>query len=169
VSVIAGQKSLLSDDDLRLFTEGSHFRLADAMGAHAGSGGTWFGVWAPAATGVSVIGDFNGWDPGADPLEGRGASEVWEALVPEAVAGSTYKYRVSAAGGDLNRLYREEPAMHALDFDPAGFEWVDARDLECPLPQSDVRESPGINNSYGRSESGLSSYAGPFSKGGEVR
>ncbi|MDQ6742062.1 MAG: 1,4-alpha-glucan branching protein GlgB, partial [Candidatus Dormibacteraeota bacterium] len=99
MSVLSGPKSLLSDDDLRLFSEGSHFRLADVMGAHAGSGGTWFAVWAPAATGVSVVGDFNGWDASADPLEGRGGSGVWETLVPEAAAGAVYKYRVVSADG----------------------------------------------------------------------
>ena len=32
--------------------------------------------------------------------------------------------------GALNRVYREEPALHSLDFSPGGFEWVDAEDVE---------------------------------------
>ncbi|WP_338203837.1 1,4-alpha-glucan branching protein GlgB [Candidatus Nephthysia bennettiae] len=101
MSVAPGQRGLLSDDDLHLFNEGSHYHLGDAMGAHPVSGGTWFGIWAPAAAGVSVIGDFNGWDPNAHPLEARAGSGVWEGLVPQAAAGAIYKYRVASAGGRL--------------------------------------------------------------------
>jgi 1,4-alpha-glucan branching enzyme len=34
---------------------------------------------------------------------------------------------------DLNRLYREEPAMHQLDFSGAGFEWIDFRDADSSV------------------------------------
>jgi 1,4-alpha-glucan branching enzyme len=55
--------SLITDDDLHLFNEGSHFRLYDKLGAHLvarqGEEGAYFAVWAPDAEEVSIIGDFN--------------------------------------------------------------------------------------------------------------
>jgi len=66
--------SLLGEQDLYLFNEGSHLRLWEHLGAHPlPEGGAVFGVWAPSAERVSVIGDFNGWDREADPLSTRGA------------------------------------------------------------------------------------------------
>ncbi|MCJ7593881.1 MAG: hypothetical protein MUO52_03800, partial [Desulfobacterales bacterium] len=58
--------SLLTEDDLYLFNEGSHFRLYEKLGAHLlkhkGIDGTTFAVWAPDAEEVSVMGDFNSWN-----------------------------------------------------------------------------------------------------------
>ncbi|MBV8268610.1 MAG: hypothetical protein JO252_19955, partial [Planctomycetaceae bacterium] len=71
---------MLSDFDLHLFNEGAHDRLYEKLGAHPlklnGSSGTHFATWAPNAREVSVIGDFNGWNPRTNPLSRR-ASGVW--------------------------------------------------------------------------------------------
>jgi len=64
--------SLLSDWDLHLFNEGTHRKLWEKLGAHIVPGGVVFGVWAPNAERVSVVGDFNGWDSQRNPLEARG-------------------------------------------------------------------------------------------------
>src|SRR3990172_9779523 len=76
----------LTDDDLHLFNEGTHLRLADVLGAHlmdaGGVRGTYFAVWAPDAEAVSVTGDFNGWRPRRDPLRPRGTSGIWEGFLP---------------------------------------------------------------------------------------
>ena len=65
--------SLLTDQDLYLFNEGTHLRLYEKLGAHPGTWegepGTHFAVWAPNAERVSVVGDFNGWNPAGDPLD----------------------------------------------------------------------------------------------------
>ncbi len=92
-------RSPITDDDLYLFNEGSHFRLWEKLGAHFVEGGTWFAVWAPNAESVSVVGPFNRWDPAASPLARRGTSGIWEGLVPEAGHGTLYKYHLTARGG----------------------------------------------------------------------
>ena len=72
--------SLLADDDLFLFNEGSHYRLYEKMGAHPrtveGVEGTSFSVWAPDAERVSVMGDFNGWNRSSHPLSPRADSGI---------------------------------------------------------------------------------------------
>jgi 1,4-alpha-glucan branching enzyme len=90
--------SILGDQDLYLFNEGSHLRLWEKLGAHpgesAGERGVHFAVWAPDAELVSVIGDFNGWSPDSHPLQRRGGSGIWEGFVPGVAPGACYKYRV---------------------------------------------------------------------------
>ena len=92
--------SALGEMDLHLFNEGSHRSLGRKMGARPlPEGGATFSVWAPNAIGVSVIGDFNSWDTGAHALEVRGASGIWEGVVPEAAAGDVYKFADRDTGG----------------------------------------------------------------------
>ncbi len=106
----------LTDSDIYLFNEGSHFRLYDKLGAHVAArgnqAGTQFAVWAPNAQKVSVVGDFNGWDPGATPLEPRAESGIWEAFVPDVGPGALYKYHIKSH----HNGYRVEKA------DPFGFQ-----------------------------------------------
>ena len=90
--------SRLSDDDLFLFNEGSHFALWEKLGAHPGvvegQAGTSFAVWAPDAEHVSVAGDFNGWNKDTHPLAPRGESGIWEGFLPGIGRGALYKYHV---------------------------------------------------------------------------
>ncbi len=92
--------SLLSDDDVYLFNEGRHLRLYDHLGAHYverdGESGVYFAVWAPDAQTVSVVGDFNGWTPGANPLSPRGSSGIWEGFIENMPLGEAYKYQVES-------------------------------------------------------------------------
>ena len=84
----------LTDDDVYLWNEGTHYRLYEKLGAHHDDSGTHFAVWAPNAERVSVVGDWNGWDPGSDPLTPRGDSGIWEGSVSGAGLASTYKYHI---------------------------------------------------------------------------
>jgi 1,4-alpha-glucan branching enzyme len=90
--------SPITEQDLYLFNEGTHFRLYEKLGAHAGTNegedGVWFAVWAPNADSVAVIGDWNDWDRRADLLSARGASGIWEAFVPGLTPGMRYKFHV---------------------------------------------------------------------------
>ena len=90
----------LTDDDLFLFNEGNHFRLYDKFGAHLGVhqgvDGVSFTVWAPDAQFVSVIGEFNDWDQGANPLAVVGESGIWTGFVAGAGEGDSYKYHVAS-------------------------------------------------------------------------
>jgi 1,4-alpha-glucan branching enzyme len=90
--------SLLSDQDLYLFNEGSHLRLYEKLGAHPmvidDVAGVYFAVWAPDARQLSVMGDFNRWDKASHPLRARDRSGIWEGFVPGLVPGDVYKYHV---------------------------------------------------------------------------
>jgi 1,4-alpha-glucan branching enzyme len=90
--------TLLTDNDLHLFNEGTHFRLYENLGAHVvnhnGREGTHFAVWAPDAEQVSVVGDFNGWQKGSHPLKPRGQSGIWQGIIPGVSKGAIYKYHI---------------------------------------------------------------------------
>jgi 1,4-alpha-glucan branching enzyme len=106
---------LLSDFDLHLMGEGTHYQKYEKMGAHLavveGVAGTQFGVWAPNAMRVSVVGDFNQWDGRTHPMRNRGPSGVWELFVPGLHEGAIYKYEIRPPSADL-------PLLKA---DPYGF------------------------------------------------
>ena len=106
--------SHLTDYDLYLFGEGKHQLAYDKLGAHQrqvdGVSGVNFAVWAPNASGVSVVGDFNGWDGRRHLMRKHIPSGIWELFVPDLKPGDAYKYRVNRYG-------------HAVDkFDPFGFQ-----------------------------------------------
>ena len=90
--------TLLTDVDLHLFNEGSHNRLYQKLGAHLvtvdGKPGTYFAVWAPDAERISVVGDFNGWNPDSNPMNPREHSGIWECFVAGLGKGSIYKYHL---------------------------------------------------------------------------
>ena len=64
--------SLFTEKDIQLFGEGRHFYAHEKFGSHAinvlNTHGYYFAVWAPNATEVSVIGEFNGWKKNLHPL-----------------------------------------------------------------------------------------------------
>ncbi len=113
---------LLSADDLHLFNEGRLFRLAFTLGANPmvidGVPGTRFAVWAPNARAVSVVGDFDTWDPRRHPMRLRHPAGVWELFIPRVGAGSRYKF--SIIGPDGTRLPdKADPLAKATECPPA--------------------------------------------------
>jgi 1,4-alpha-glucan branching enzyme len=94
---------LLGDLDLHLFNEGRHFELADCLGARPmsidGTNGIRFAVWAPNATRVAVVGDFNSWDRRRHPMRMRHRAGIWELFIPRVAPGSHYKYDILGPNG----------------------------------------------------------------------
>ena len=129
--------SLLSDDDLYLFNEGSHLRLYQRLGSHItelnGVQGTYFAVWAPDAEQVFVTGDFNAWGKHPHPLRARGQSGIWEGFIPGVEKGSVYKYHIASRynGYRVNKAdpfalrYEVPPRTASVVWD-LGYEWEDA-------------------------------------------
>lgn len=110
--------SLLTSDDLFLFNQGTHYKLYEKLGAHIVEGtGTYFAVWAPNARSVSVIGDWNDWRAGADPLTPRASSGIWEGTVPHVGHGTRYKYAITAASG--RRFDKADPFAARAEHPPA--------------------------------------------------
>ena len=106
---------VLGEMDEYLLGEGTHRRLWQVLGAHLmtheGVAGTHFAVWAPNASRVSVVGDFNIWDGRRHPMRRRGPTGVWEIFVPGLGEGATYKYEIRGGDG----------ALLPLKADPVGF------------------------------------------------
>ncbi|CAN5617249.1 1,4-alpha-glucan branching protein GlgB [soil metagenome] len=127
--------TLLSDQDLYLFNEGTHNRLHEHLGAHLiddeRGRGTYFAVWAPNAEQVAVMGDFNGWDRGRDLLRPRGASGIWESLVADVERGARYKFHIVSRSGyrveksDPFATYAEAPPRTASVVWDTAYDWND--------------------------------------------
>jgi 1,4-alpha-glucan branching enzyme len=99
--------SLLTDDDVFWFHEGTHSRLHHKLGAHPGvvdgAWGTHFTVWAPNADSVSLVGDFNRWDGGAHPMRRRAGGAFWETFAPGVGKGTLYKYRIGKGDYSIDK------------------------------------------------------------------
>ena len=94
---------VLGELDVWLLGEGSHLRPFEVLGAAQrvlqGVAGTSFAVWAPNASQVSVVGDFNAWDARRHPMRLRRECGVWEIFLPGVGAGAHYKYQIRARDG----------------------------------------------------------------------
>ncbi|MBA2482737.1 MAG: 1,4-alpha-glucan branching protein GlgB [Planctomycetes bacterium] len=126
----------LPDFDLGLMQAGHHLHLGDILGAHAvtvdGCEGVRFAVWAPTASSVSVVGDWNGFDGRFHPMRPRPPYGVWELFIPGVRPGMLYKYEIRAQSGEIRikadpcALQAEvPPATASVVAAPDEFEWGD--------------------------------------------
>ena len=139
VSAFASQ---IGDVDLHLFNEGTHTRLYERLGAHpaqnGGRDGVYFAVWAPNAEHVSVVGDFNDWQQGRDPMTRRGDSGLWEAFIVGVNKGCNYKYAVHSRFAMYN-AQKADPFAFTAEVPPKTasvvwhdeYAWQDAEWLEA--------------------------------------
>ena len=122
--------------DRYLFGEGTHYQIYDKLGAHPknykGKDGFYFAVWAPHAAAVSVVGDFNNWDPDADPMEVLETSGIYEAFIPGLKEGELYKFAITTQSGKV--LFKSDPYAFGGEYRPgtasitrdiSGFNWKD--------------------------------------------
>jgi 1,4-alpha-glucan branching enzyme len=168
---VLSEVTLLTEDDLYLFNEGSHFRLYEKLGAHllnvGGQPGAYFAVWAPDAEQVFVIGDFNRWHKTSHRLRPRGQSGIWEGFIPGLGKGDIYKYHIASRymgykvdKADPFAYYHEAPPKTAsivwdLDYIWGDRKWMEKRRqhnaLDAPIAIYEVhlgswRRVPEENN-----------------------
>lgn len=126
----------ITEVDRYLYNNGRHYEIYEKLGAHPqnyqGQDGMYFAVWAPHAEQVGVTGDFNSWNPDANPMTPLADSGIWEAFVPGVSTGELYKYAISTKSGKI--LFKADPyAFHAeyrpntasITADLSEFRWKD--------------------------------------------
>jgi 1,4-alpha-glucan branching enzyme len=110
----------ITEYDLYLFNSGDHHRIYDKLGAHAcevqGVTGVQFGVWAPNAKNVSVVGNFNNWDRRRHAMRVLGASGVWEIFLPGVHEHELYKFQVKTKSGAI--LEKADPYGTEMELRP---------------------------------------------------
>jgi 1,4-alpha-glucan branching enzyme len=133
---------VLTEYDLYLSGEGTHYQKYEKLGAHvrevAGVRGVHFGVWAPNARRVSVVGDFNFWDGRVHPMRHRGASGIWEIFIPGLGEGEVYKFEILSSAANALGL-KTDPYGFAGEMRPNnasvvrtidGYKWKDTAWME---------------------------------------
>ena len=95
----------ITEMDRYLFGAGTHYEIYNKMGAHLacenGTDGVYFAVWAPNARSVSVVGDFNAWLPGRNPMLCVDHSGIYDIFIPGLKKGDLYKFAIETKWGDI--------------------------------------------------------------------
>ncbi|MCI8543755.1 MAG: 1,4-alpha-glucan branching protein GlgB [Lachnospiraceae bacterium] len=146
------EKVFISEADQYLFSQATHYDIYKKLGAHVSEErkkkGVYFGVWAPNASKVHVIGSFNGWDEDAHPMEKLGPVGMWGLFVPGVGTGEMYKFLITARDG--RKLYKADPFANSAEYRPGtasvitdlnGFEWRDEKWMETRDGQ-DIQKQP---------------------------
>lgn len=111
---------VITETDCYLFGQGTHYEIYKKLGAHPmtldGVSGYYFAVWAPHATAVSVVGDFNDWKTEANPCVAVFEGGIWECFIPGLHAGMLYKFALRSAAGEL--LFKADPYARSAEFRP---------------------------------------------------
>lgn len=112
--------NVITETDRYLFGNGSHYEIYEKLGAHImevdGVRGTYFAVWAPNATAVSVVGDFNDWNGYIHIMDRLGTSGIWEKFVPDVYEGHLYKYAITGRDGATH--YKADPYANLSEMRP---------------------------------------------------
>ena len=127
---------MITEYDIFLFKQGTHYNIYEKLGANPitidGVAGVLFGVWAPNAKGVSVIGEFNNWDGRIHPMNNAFNSGVWEIFIPGLFDYTMYKYEVRTQEDYLliksdpyAKFSELRPGKASFVYDIEGYEWND--------------------------------------------
>ena len=132
---------VIGELDRYLFGEGRHYQLYHKLGAHPytyrGQDGYYFAVWAPHAAAVSLVGDFNAWNPDATPMKPVADSGIYELFVPGLGVGQLYKFAITTHTGTF--LFKADPYAFSAEYRPGtasvtadirGFKWNDYKWME---------------------------------------
>ncbi len=132
---------MIGELDRYLFGEGRHYQLYHKLGAHPytyrGQDGYYFAVWAPHAAAVSLVGDFNAWNPDATPMKPVADSGIYELFVPGLGVGQLYKFAITTHTGTI--LFKADPYAFSAEYRPGtasvtadirGFKWNDSKWME---------------------------------------
>ncbi len=132
------QKVFISEADQYLFSQGTHYDIYKKLGAHfsmeKGKSGVFFGVWAPNAAQVHVIGSFNGWNETSHAMEKLGPVGIWGLFIPGVGEGAMYKFLITAQDG--RKLYKADPFANYAELRPgtasiitdlSGYDWQDEK------------------------------------------
>ncbi|MCR5371431.1 MAG: 1,4-alpha-glucan branching protein GlgB [Clostridium sp.] len=143
---------VIGELDRYLFGEGRHYTIYEKLGAHPvtyrDQAGYHFAVWAPHAAAVHLVGDFNGWNTEATPMELLADSGIYEVFVPGLQPGQLYKYAITTKSGDI--LYKADPYGYSAEYRPgtasktadiSGFAWGDDKWM-TERAKNDVLKAP---------------------------
>lgn len=144
--------SVIGDLDKHLFNEGTHQELYKTLGSHwmefEDVEGVHFAVWAPNASRVSVVGDFNEWDGRRHSMRSHPGSGVWDIFIPQVGQGALYKFEIAAHDGQVLPLkhdpyapYFEQPPGNASIVFKSNFIWSDTDYQKCKR-DLDMRQQP---------------------------
>jgi 1,4-alpha-glucan branching enzyme len=125
---------VLTEHDVYLFREGTHGRLHGKLGCSPHQEGAAFAVWAPNASEVAVMGEWNGWDPRINLLSPRAdSSGIWQADIPGVRQGQAYKYHITSQVGGYTEdkadpigSFCEAPPATASRVWSLEYQWHDA-------------------------------------------
>ena len=131
------ETGFITAGDRYLFGEGTHYEIYNKLGAHPvtlnGKKGYYFAVWAPHAAEVSVVGDFNNWNPDACPMHLLETSGIYEQFIPDIKPGELYKFAITTQTGKV--IFKADPFAQYAEYRPGtasitawndSFRWSDA-------------------------------------------
>ncbi|WP_031432469.1 GlgB N-terminal domain-containing protein [Methylomarinum vadi] len=122
----------LAADEEKRFLRGRYDRLFERCGAHPETrnsvAGVRFGVWAPNAQRVSVVGSFNRWDGRYHPMQKISAVGLWELFIPGVSDGDFYKFEIRSQQGDV--FLKTDPYAVCIEESP------EAAAIVCDLAQA---------------------------------
>lgn len=157
---MAGRKKqigigFITEVDRYLYGNGTHYEIYEKLGAHPknykGKEGMYFAVWAPHAEAVGVVGDFNNWNPEANPMQVLADSGIYEAFVPGIGSGELYKFAITTQTGKI--LFKADPYAFTAEYRPgtasittdlSGFSWNDDTWMKRRLEQNPLKAPMSI-------------------------